>query len=280
MEGLGTYAENTWCPGCGNFGILAAFKNAITMLEERGIQKEYLAMSAGIGCHAKIFDYLNINGLYSLHGRGMATIEGMKIANPELKVVVFTGDGDAMGEGLIHVLFGAKRNFDMTVIMHNNGVYALTTGQFTPTSKKGWHGPSTPEGSVEEPFNPLSLVLEAGATFVARAYPGKIKHLTDIIIQAIEHKGFSFLDILQPCVSYNDTWKLYNEKIMILDKIPKDYEESMALAKKRDKLPLGIIYNTKKPVFHEELYGDFNPVKNSLSREQRLEKLKELIQLK
>ena len=280
MDEFGTYAENTWCPGCGNFGILAAFKNAIIKLEENGIKREYLAMSAGIGCHAKIFDYLNISGLYSLHGRGMATIEGIKIANPDLKVVVFTGDGDAMGEGLIHVLFGAKRNFDMTVIMHNNGVYALTTGQFTPLSKKGWHGPSTPEGSVEEPFNPLSLVLEAGATFVARAYPGKMKHLTDMIVQAIEHKGFSFLEVLQPCVSYNDTWKFYNEKIKILDKVPKDYEESIVLAKKRDRLPLGVIYNTEKPVFHEELYGDFNPVKNSLSREQRLEKLKGLMQPK
>jgi 2-oxoglutarate ferredoxin oxidoreductase subunit beta len=280
MDEFGTYAENTWCPGCGNFGILAAFKNAIIKLEENGIKREHLAMSAGIGCHAKIFDYLNISGLYSLHGRGMATIEGIKIANPDLKVVVFTGDGDAMGEGLIHVLFGAKRNFDMTVIMHNNGVYALTTGQFTPTSKKGWHGPSTPKGSIEEPFNPLSLVLEAGATFVARAYPGKMKHLTDIIVKAIEHKGFSFLEILQPCVSYNDTWKFYNEKIMILDKVPKDYEESMILAKKRDKLPLGVIYNTEKPVFHEGLYGNFNPVKNSLSREQRLEKLKGLMQPK
>ncbi|MFX1339674.1 MAG: thiamine pyrophosphate-dependent enzyme [Promethearchaeota archaeon] len=277
MDDLGTYAENTWCPGCGNFGILAAFKKAIIKLEERGIKREFLAMSAGIGCHAKIFDYLNISGLYSLHGRGMATIEGMKIANPDLKVVVFTGDGDAMGEGLIHVLFGAKRNFDMTVIMHNNGVYALTTGQFTPTSKKGWEGPSTPNGSVEEPFNPLSLVLEAGATFVARAYPGKMNHLTETIVQAIEHKGFSFLEVLQPCVSYHDTWSLYNEKIMILDKVPEKYEDSMVLAKKRDKLPLGVIYNTKKPVFHEELYGDFNPVKNSLSREKRLEKLKELI---
>jgi 2-oxoglutarate ferredoxin oxidoreductase subunit beta len=280
MDEFGTYAENTWCPGCGNFGILAAFKNAIIKLEENGIKREYLAMSAGIGCHAKIFDYLNISGLYSLHGRGMATIEGIKIANPDLKVVVFTGDGDAMGEGLIHVLFGAKRNFDMTVIMHNNGVYALTTGQFTPTSKKGWHGPSTPKGSIEEPFNPLSLVLEAGATFVARAYPGKMKHLTDIIVQAIQHKGFSFLEVLQPCVSYNDTWKLYNEKIMILDKVPKNYEEAMVLAKNRDRLPLGVIYNTKKPVFHEELYGNLNPVKNSLSREQRLEKLKGLIQPK
>ncbi|MFX1383706.1 MAG: thiamine pyrophosphate-dependent enzyme [Promethearchaeota archaeon] len=280
MDDLSTYAENTWCPGCGNFGILTAFKNAIVKLEERGIKREYLAISAGIGCHAKIFDYLNINGLYSLHGRGMATIEGMKIANPELKVIVFTGDGDAMGEGLIHVLFGAKRNFDMTIIMHNNGVYALTTGQYTPTSQKGWKGPSTPRGNIEEPFNPLTLVLEAGATFVARAFPGKIKHLMGIIIQAIEHEGFSFIDILQPCVSYNDTWKIYNKNTTILEKETENYEEALRLAKERNKLPIGILYKSKKPVFHKELYGNLNPVEDSLSREQRIEKINKILNFK
>jgi 2-oxoglutarate/2-oxoacid ferredoxin oxidoreductase subunit beta len=159
MENLGTNAENTWCPGCGNFGILTAVKKAILKLEEKGIPKENIAISAGIGCSAKIFDYLNLSGVYSLHGRDIATVQGIKIANPDLKVITFSGDGNAMGEGLSHVLFAAKRNADITVLMHNNGVYALTTGQFTPVTKKGWKGPSTPKGSVEEPFNALTLLL-------------------------------------------------------------------------------------------------------------------------
>lgn len=133
MDDLKTYAENTWYPGCGNFGIFTAVKTAIKRLEERGVSRERLIMSAGIGCHGKIFDYLKLSGFYSLHGRSVATIQGMKIANPELKVLTFVGGGDALGEGIAHLIFAAKRNADITVIVHDNGVYGLTTGQFTPT---------------------------------------------------------------------------------------------------------------------------------------------------
>ncbi|MFW9873410.1 MAG: thiamine pyrophosphate-dependent enzyme [Candidatus Thorarchaeota archaeon] len=277
MEELGTYAENTWCRGCGNFGILSVFKKAIIELEERGTKRENIAISAGIGCHAKIFDYLNLSGLYSLHGRDIATVQGIKIANPELKVVTFSGDGNAMGEGLAHTIFAAKRNADMTLLLHNNGVYALTTGQFTPLSEKGWIGPSTPKGSIEEPFNPLSLILESGATFVARGFPGKAKHLVNLIVQAIEHEGFSFVEILQPAVAYRDTWDFYRENIEILDTEPKNYEEAIKIAKRRDKLPIGVIYRVKKPVFHKELYGDWNPIINRLTRQKRIEKVQALL---
>lgn len=270
MSELGTNAENTWCPGCGNFGILNAVKKAIPILEEKGIKRENIAIAAGIGCSAKIFDYLNLSGVYSLHGRDMAAVQGIKFANPDLKVITFSGDGNAMGEGLAHVLFAAKRNADITILMHHNSVYALTTGQFTPITNIGWKGPSTPRGSVEAPLNPLSILLEVGATFVARAYTAKVSHLTDLIVQAIEHKGFSFIDVLQPCVSWNNTYKLYNEIVEVLDEIPNNYEEAMKIAKRTDKLPIGIIYKTQKPVFHEELYGDHNPVTKKLSREKRL----------
>ncbi len=277
MNTLDTYAENTWCPGCGNFGILNAFKKAIVKLEEKGINREYIVISAGIGCHAKIFDYLNISGLYSLHGRDIATIQGMKIANPELNVITFSGDGNAMGEGLAHTIFAAKRNFDMTLILHNNGVYALTTGQYTPLSEKGWKGPSTPKGSVEEPLNALAIMLEAGATFIARGFPGKQAHLTDIMVKAIEHKGFSFIEILQPTVAYNDTWQFYRENTEILEKEPKSFDEAMKNVKRKDKLPIGIFYRIKKPTFHEELYGNWNPVRNRISREKRFQLLKQYL---
>ena len=277
MDDLATYAENTWCPGCGNFGLMGAFKKAVRALEGKGIGRNRIVISAGIGCHGKTFDYLRLSGLYSIHGRSMATVQGMKIADPDLKPVTFVGDGDALGEGIAHMIFAAKRNADVTVIMHYNAVYGLTTGQFTPVSDKGFKGPSTPKGSVEEPLNPLALMLESGATFVARGYPVKLKHLEEIMIQAIEHEGLSFVDVLQPCVSFNNTYDKYNSSVEILDHIPESYQEAMSIAKRSDKLPIGIIYQERKPVFHRALYGDRNPVARRMSREERIEKVKGLL---
>ncbi len=277
MDELKTYAENTWCPGCGNFGILNAFKKAVRQLAEEGIGQDRIVISAGIGCHAKIFDYLKLSGLYSIHGRSMTTVQGMKLANPDLKPVTFAGDGDAYGEGLAHMIFAAKRNADITVIVHDNSVYGLTTGQFTPTSEKGFKGRSTPKGSVEEPLNPLTLMLEAGATFVARGYSGKIDNLTQSIIQAIKHEGFSFIEVLQPCVSFNDTYKLYNSLVEELESTPGSFDDALALARRKDRLPIGVIYQQKKPPFHHELYGAWNPVKQRLTETERRMRVKELI---
>lgn len=278
MDELGTNAENTWCPGCGNFGILNAFKKAVIKLEEKGIQRENLIISAGIGCSAKIFDYLNLSGIYGLHGRDIASVQGIKFANPDLKCVTFSGDGNAMGEGLAHVLFAAKRNADITIIMHHNSVYALTTGQVTPITNKGWKGPSTPRGSVEDPLNPLTILLEAGATFLARGYTAKIDHLTDLIVQAIEHEGFSFIDVLQPCVSWNNTYKFYNDITYILENEPETYDEACSLSREIDKVPIGVIWREKKPTFHNQLYKNWNPVKDSISREKRVEFIKKILQ--
>jgi 2-oxoglutarate ferredoxin oxidoreductase subunit beta len=278
VDDLTTYAENTWCPGCGNFGIFNAFKKAVRKLEDKGLSREYVIISAGIGCHGKIYDYLKLSGLYSIHGRSMATVEGIKIANPDLKVVAFAGDGDAFGEGISHMIFAAKRNADITVIVHDNGVYGLTTGQYTPMSEKGFKGPSTPKGSVEEPLNPLSLMLEAGATFVARGYSGKIDHLAGLMIQAVEHEGFSFIDVLQPCVSYHDTYKKYNEIVEILDHTPESYQEAIGLARQKDRMPIGVIYEARKPVFHKALFGDWNPVRKRISRKEKQDAVAKLLQ--
>ena len=280
-DSLSTIAEITWCPGCGNFGILTAVKKAVKILEEHGIKKDHIIISSGIGCHGKIFDYLNLSGLYSLHGRSIATIQGIKLANPDLKVIDFAGDGDALGEGISHLLFAAKRNADITVIIHDNGTYALTTGQFSPTSEKGFKSPSSPTGNIEEPFNPLTLMMEVGATFVARGYAGKIDHLADLMVKAVEHEGFSFIDVLQPSVVFNDTYKEYNERVEILKKIPRSYEEAIKLAKEKgEKLPIGIFYQMTKPIFHRELYGEWNPVKNRLNKDERLERIKHFFEEK
>ncbi len=277
IKELDTSVENTWCPGCGNFAILTAVKKAMVKLEEKGINKNNIVISSGIGCHAKIFDYLNLSGVYSLHGRDIATIQGIKIGNPDLKVITFSGDGNGMGEGLAHTMFAAKRNMDMTMILHHNDVYALTTGQFTPLTEKGWKGPSTPRGSFEEPFNPLLLMIVAGATFLARCYSGEITHLTDIIIQAVEHKGFSFIEVIQPAVSYH-SWAEYKDKIEFLDKEPSNLEEAILSIRNNHKFTLGVFYrNIEKHVYHEQLYGDHNPITKKSLREKRIKKIEEII---
>ena len=277
MDNLTTYAENTWCPGCGNFGLFNAFKKAVNLLEEKGCAQDTIVFTAGIGQHAKIFDYLNLSSFYSLHGRGTATAQGIKAGNPDLKVVSFGGDGDSFGEGLAHLMFAAKRNADVTVIIHDNGVYALTTGQFSPLSEKGYKGPSAPGGNIEQPFNPLTLMLEAGATFLARGFTGRIDHLSDLFVQAIEHKGFALVDVLQPCVTYLNTFKEYKEKTEIMEHMPSSKDEAAALARQKDPLPIGVFYKTDQPIFHEGLYGDWNPVTKKMGVQERREKIKDFL---
>lgn len=276
MENLKTNAEVTWCKGCGNFGIFTAIRNAIPKLEAKGIQRKDLVITAGIGCHAKIFDYLNLSGLYGLHGRNSSNAEGMKIANPDLKVITFSGDGNGLGEGLAHTLFAAKRNQDITMILHNNSVYALTTGQFSPLTQEGWKGPSTPNGSFEIPLNPISLIIEVGATFVARSYAGDIKHLTETLIEAIEHEGFSFIEVLQPAMPYHK-WEEYRSEIEFLDKEPETKEEALIVARNSHRFTLGVFYQANRQVFHKGLYGDHNPITKRLSRETRLDKIHKIL---
>jgi 2-oxoglutarate ferredoxin oxidoreductase subunit beta len=276
---LETQAEITWCPGCGNFAILSAIRNAVPLLEDKGIKRENIMITAGIGCHAKIFDYLNISGFYGLHGRNSSNSEGIKIANPDLCVINFSGDGNGLGEGLAHTMFAAKRNQDMTFILHNNSVYALTTGQYSPLTEKGWKGPSTPRGSFEEPFNAVPLMIEAGATFVARTFAGDINHLTDIIIQGVQHQGFSFIEVLQPAITYRK-WEEYRDQVEFLDNEPKNKEEALTVSRVAHKFTLGVFYQADRQVYHKGLYGNNNPVNNRLTRKKRLEKIHDIINTK
>jgi len=259
MRDLSTPKSNTWCPGCGNFGILNAFKKSVEMLVDGGMSVDDIVITCGIGCHGKIFDYLNLSGMYCLHGRSLATAQGIKLANPALRVISFGGDGDSLGEGLEHTLFAAKRNMDITLILHNNGSYGLTTGQFSPVSGIGYKGLSTPRGSIERPFSPIPLLMEAGATFLARSYSAKPDHLTDIIVKAIRHKGFSFVEVLQPCVSYNNTYQYYNQHVKVLDIVPDKASLAQDLARSSGDLYIGVFRESLEPVYHEALYGDRNP---------------------
>ena len=269
IEDFKTYAKNTWCPGCGNFEIESAAKQVFIELINKGkLKKENIVILSGIGCHAKISDYINVNSFYYLHGRVTAPATGIKIGNPALSVVGFAGDGDAYGEGLAHLIFAAKRNSDITMVIHDNRTYALTTGQFTPTSPKGFPGKSTPEGSFEEPFNPLELMLASNATFIARSFTGNQKHLKEVIKQAILHKGFSFVEALQPCVAFYNTSEFYRQKVYELKKhnasdrnsaIKKIREWDYINDEKSKKIPIGVFYKIKKPVFEDNLVKTRKP---------------------
>ena len=258
MENLETNYPNTWCPGCGNFGILAAVKAAVNELISKGTPKEKIVLVSDIGCNSKIVDYLNINSFYSLHGRSIATAEGIKMGNPDLKIIVFLGDGAALDEGISHLIHAAKRNSDINVIMHNNRLFALTTGQFTAVSPKGLKGKSTPSGAIEEPINPLELVLASNASFIARGYSAKVEHLKKLIVDAVEHKGFSFIEVMQPCVSFFNNTQFYNEKVYeTVDADSGSREKALALIREwnyngEGKIPLGILYKKDRAPFEEE----------------------------
>jgi 2-oxoglutarate ferredoxin oxidoreductase subunit beta len=267
-ENLDLSTKNTWCPGCGNFGISQAIKNAISILEKKGIKKENFVLTTGIGCHAKIVDYLNINTFYGLHGRALAAAVGIKIGNPNLKVLTCSGDGDSYNEGISHLIYAAKRNIDLTILIHNNRNFALTTGQYSATSPKGFKGRSTPMGSLETAFNPLELMMASGATFVARGYAAKVDHLTDLIVQAVEHKGFSFIDILDPCVAWFNTYEDYNKRVYELkDNNVSSKEEAMKKIwewdyNNGDKIPIGIFYKIEKASFDEEVNSGIVKIDN------------------
>lgn len=275
MRELDTKKPNTWCAGCGNFGILNAFKATVNKLVEEGRNPDEIVITCGIGCHGKIFDYLALSGIFGLHGRALATAQGIKLANPALTVISFGGDGDSLGEGLEHTLFAAKRNMDITLILHNNGNYGLTTGQFSPLSKTGYKGLSTPRGSIERPFQPIPLLMEAGATFVARGYSAKTEHLSGLIHSAVRHKGFSFIEVMQPCVSYNNTYQLLNHRVKLLETIPVNREHSLELARNEEEIYIGIFYQEELPVYHEAFYGEANPYHQRITAAQRREQANE-----
>ncbi len=257
-ETIVTQTQNTWCPGCGNFAIQHAMKFVIQELEAEGMARDHFVLVSGIGCHAKIADYFQLNSFYSLHGRTIPVATGIKMANPNLKVICFAGDGDLYAEGLDHLIHAAKRNLDITVICHNNRVYGLTTGQYTPTSPYGYQGKSTPNGLHEYPLNIIELLLGAGATFVSRAYTRRLPHLKRIFKEAIMHQGFAHVDVLQICASFFNATTWYDERVYETNESNAGlFEFACRTAKQWNynddtKIPIGIFFQTRKPVLPEK----------------------------
>ena len=189
-----------WCAGCGDFGVLNGLQRACA---EVGLKPYEVLAVSGIGCSSNLPGYLNANGMHTLHGRALAVATGAKLANHDLTVIVTGGDGDGYGIGGNHFTHTARRNIDLTYIVMNNQIYGLTTGQVSPTSTLGMKTKSTPHGSVETPINPITSAIMNGATFVARAYSSDVRHLTELVVKAIRHKGFALIDIFSPCVMFN-----------------------------------------------------------------------------
>jgi len=254
---LVTDAVNTWCPGCGNFAIQHAVKGVLNDLEAAGTSLDDVVLVSGIGCHAKIADYTNINSFYAIHGRAIPVATGIKLANPDLTVICCAGDGDAYAEGLDHLIFAAKRNIDITLVVHDNRVYGLTTGQYTPTSPAGFHGKSTPQGSNEDPINPLELMLAANASYVARGYTKKMALLQELIAGGVAHRGFAFIDVLQICATFFNQTAQYNSLVYELaDHDPTSFASACAKAREWDynsdaPIALGLLYKRERQAFDQ-----------------------------
>ena len=246
----------TWCPGCGDWGIAIAIKQSLVQLK---LDPSTVAAVFGIGCSGNMNDFLNAYAIHSLHGRAIPSAIGIKLANHQLPVIAIVGDGDCYGEGGNHFLHACRGNHDITIIVHDNGVYGLTTGQSAPTASKGFKSKSTPSGIIETPINPLSFAITSGATFVAQAFAGDVTHVISMIKAGIEHKGISIINVLQPCVTFNkiNTYQYYLSRVY---KLPEDYKRDdfknsvlKSLEIQEEKFPLGIIYEVNKPTYTEQL---------------------------
>ena len=245
-----------WCPGCGDFGVLSSLQTA---LAELGLEPHKVLVVSGIGCSSNLPGFINTYGMHTLHGRGLAVATGAKLANHELTVISTGGDGDGFGIGGNHFLHTMRRNIDITYLTMDNQIYGLTTGQVSPTSVKGMKTKTTPHGNVENPINPIPLAMVAGATYVARGYSANPKHLVEMIKGAITHKGFSFLDVFSPCVTYNkdNTYQWFRPRVKPLEDEghdPTNFHKSMDKAYLwGEEIPIGLFWHrTDLPSLEEQ----------------------------
>jgi len=250
--------KSTWCPGCGDFGILASVKQALAGMD---LQPHEVIVISGIGCGSKLPHYMRANGYNSIHGRALPVAQGIKLANHNLRVIAVTGDGDGYGIGQGHFIHAMRRNADITHIVENNQVYGLTKGQYSPTSERGYISSFSPEGAIEFAINPIALALSAGATFIARTFAGDIKHMNATLQAAISHRGYSLVDCLQPCVTYNklNTYDWYRARVYKLEE-DEGYDRvdrQQAWLKGQewgDRIPIGIYYqDDERPTYEEQV---------------------------
>lgn len=252
-----------WCPGCGDFGILLAIKNAIVKMN---IDPKDVVVVSGIGCSGKLPHYIKTYGIETLHGRALPVATGVKLANKDLHVIVVGGDGDGYGIGMGHLIHTMRRNINLTYIVHNNEVYGLTKGQTSPTSPKGTKTVSTPNGAIETAVDPIEMSLAGGATFIAKGFSGDLAGLADIIVKGIQHKGFSIIDVAQPCVTYNipKSYQYYQEHTIKIEEFstydPKNkiWAHAVVNMDHKGKIPVGVFYDsdTDRETYIDDLPED------------------------
>ncbi len=276
-----TGQASTWCPGCGNFAILKAFKEALV---ELGVEPHQIAIVSGIGQAGKFPHYTRCNTFNGLHGRSLPVATGIKLANHEMLVMAIGGDGDGYGEGGNHLIHAMRRNIGAKVFVHDNQIYGLTKGQASPTSMEGMVTKNQPFGVLSEQFNPMAAAVALDCSFVARGYAGDPEHLKGLIISAISHKGFSLVDILQPCVSFNkvNTYEWYRQRVYRLgpDHDPEDRAGAFVKALEwGERIPIGIIYRNNRRTFEERVtvIHDKPLVKQIIPFRDLKEKMKETL---
>jgi 2-oxoglutarate ferredoxin oxidoreductase subunit beta len=256
INDLTTAEAPTWCPGCGDFTILSTIKMAIA---EAGLEQHNTLITSGIGCGSKTPHFVKTYGFEGLHGRSLPVATGARLANNRLNVIAVAGDGDIYGIGGNHFMHSMRRNLDITLIVQDNAIYGLTKGQTSPTSRKGFVSNSTPFGVLEDPVNPLTWAIAAGATYVARGFAFDMNHLKALIVNGIKHKGFALIDVLQPCVTYNriNTADWYKQRVYKLEESghnPNDRTAALAKAEEwGDRIPIGLFYKAEKPTYEDGL---------------------------
>lgn len=254
-----TDAKSWWCPGCGDFAVLAALQRALV---NEGVNPHDVALVAGIGCSGKIGNYINCYNFHVVHGRTLPTAMGLKLANRDLTVLAAGGDGDGFAIGMGHFMHAVRRNPDITYIVMDNHIYGLTKGQVSPTSDPGFKTKSQPTGNIERPVRPLKLALAAGATFVAQGFSSNVKQLTSLIQQGMQHKGFAFINALSPCVTFNkvNTYDWYRDVLTDLDADPNydssDRMQAIQTVMEHEELVTGLIYREDTPSY-EALYKGY-----------------------
>lgn len=253
-EKFETNHSPTWCPGCGDFALWTAVKNAFVTL---GYQPHEVAVVFDIGCHGNGANTLKAYTFHGLHGRALPIAFGVAMANHNLKVLVISGDGGGYGEGAGHFLHTIRANPNITYVVHNNSVYGLTKGQASPTTPEGMKTDSTPTGAIDEPLNPVAVALAADCSMVSRGFAGDVPHLTDLLVQSLRHRGFSLLDVLQPCVTFNHMntyawWYKHIEKISE-PHVTSDKMAAWALATNTPKVPIGVFYQADRPVYQDRV---------------------------
>jgi 2-oxoglutarate ferredoxin oxidoreductase subunit beta len=244
----------TWCPGCGDFGVVAAVEMALKRLK---IPSKDVVIVSGIGCSSNLPHFLSSYGFHGIHGRAIPLAEGIHWGNHELTVIATGGDGDGFGIGAGHFIHAMRRNVNLTYVTMDNQIYGLTTGQASPTSTLGHKTKSTPTGVIEYPLDPVALALASGATYVARGFSGDVKHLADLVANGIQHKGFSFVDVFSPCVTYNkiNTFDFFRQRLYKLESSGHNPSDLSAAFQRSlewgDKIPIGLFYSVDRPTYED-----------------------------